>query len=323
MKKYSIILAALVVAGFTSCKGKVEKPDSAKFSWYFNKEYVANQLDLSKVKANPDTIELSDVLCFVADGGADSYVVWPGEAKTDYLKRSLPDSLLDGIKISDKDLDKNGFLDTIYENRVSLKASGVALYTVDAMGRNVKTYSFSSISPVGSPFQMYATSRNYDYELGEYAETVSGPFHIVVIDTQVDLWDPNSSDPKNSTSTSYSIIVQVEKAVNSNTFYRITKASTGAAGSYDLVIDDAKPGVNIIYPKGSNPGKCIITLKVNNCIPKSTDGSIIVVGSSYKWTVDLSTDKTLTLCSQSATADAGSGDPLTKNYTFHAVESAE
>lgn len=307
MKKYSLILATLVVAGFTSCK-EVEAPDSADFSWYFNNEYVANQLDLSKAKANPDTIELSDVLCFVANADADSYVVWTGEPTSDYTKRDLPDSLLN---------------DTL--NNVSKKAAGIALSTVDAMGRNVKTYTFSTISPAGSPFQMYATARNYDYELGDYAETKSGPFPIVVIDTQVDLWDPNSPDPKNSTSTSYSIIIQVEKAAAPGTYFRITKASTGASGSYDLVFDDQEkgPGVHIVYPKGSNPAKCIITLKVNNCIPKSTDGSITVVGLSYKWTVDLSTDKTLTLCSQSAAADAGSGDPLTKDYLFRAEEYSE
>lgn len=303
MKKYSIVLATLVVAGFTSCKDKVEEPESAKFSWYFNKEYTANLLDLSKAEQNPDTIELSDVLCFVANAEADSYVVWPGESASDYTKRNLPDSLLN---------------DTL--NNVSKKAAGIALSTVDAMGRNVKTYSFSSISPVGSPFQMYATSRNYDYELGEYAEAVSGPFPIVVVDTQVDLWDPNSSDPKNSTSASYSIIVQVEKTASPGSYFRITKASTGADGSYDLVFDDQAngPGVHIVFPVGSNPANCIVTLKVNNCIPKSTVGNISPVGVSYKWYVDLSpaAGQTLTLCSQSAVADAGSGDPLTKDYLF-------
>lgn len=308
MKKSSLILATLV-AGFTSCGDKVEKPESADFSWYFNEEYVANQLDLSKASANPDTIELSDVLCFVANSGADSYVVWPGEATSDYTKRDLPDSLLNDSA-----------------NNVSKKAAGVALSTVDAMGRNVKTFSFSTISPAGSPFQMYATARNYDFETGKYAETKSGPYSIVVVDTQVDLWDASDPDPKNSASKNYSIIIQVEKTAPS-TYTRITKASVGAAGYYDFVIEDAengiKPGVTIVYPKGTNPANCIITLKVNNCIPKSTVGTIEPVGASYKWKVDLSTDQTLTLCSQSAAADAGSGDPLTKDYVFHAVEYAE
>ena len=60
MKKYSIFALIALVASLSSCKNKVEEPDTAEFNWYLVEDYNANMLDLSKANANPSTIELSD-----------------------------------------------------------------------------------------------------------------------------------------------------------------------------------------------------------------------------------------------------------------------
>ena len=126
MKKYSIFALIALVASLSSCKNKVEEPDTADFNWYIASDYNANMLDLSKAKANPDTIELSDELIFVAKGtDASSYVVWTGDPGHDFTMRQLPDSLIK---------------DTV--NNVSQRAIGLALSTKDAMGRYYKSYKF-------------------------------------------------------------------------------------------------------------------------------------------------------------------------------------
>jgi len=310
MKKYTFLVLAATIAGFTSCKDKVESPDSADFSWYFKADYDANMQDLSKAPANPDTVELSDQLVFVANStDADTYVVWPGEPSTDYTLRELPDSLVDSAS-----------------NNVSMRASGIALSTVDAMKRYTKTYNYTAISPVGEPFQMYGTSRNYDYELGDYAETKAGPYSIVVVDTQTDLWDPD--DPYNANGAlKYDLTFKVGGK-------RINKTTTGAKGSYTLVYEGESkggidgPGVLITYPVGADASNVELKMKINNCIPVQVSNGTVSEKNSfgiYTWTFDLSGGQTatLTLASQSASPDAKSGDPLTKDYVFVAQEYSE
>lgn len=309
MKKISFLIATTALFGFASCN-KVEEPDSADFSWYYYSDYTSNLLDLTKAEANPDTIELSDQICFVANSNdADSYVIWTGEPGHEYDGRDLVDSLIK---------------DTV--NNVALKAAGVALSSTDGKNRKYKTYTFSNISPVGQPFQMYGTARNYDYTKGEYAEVKVGPYAIVVVDSQVDLW--NSEDPRNSNGeTKYSMNIKVSKGTGKYT--TITKTSEGAKGSYEIVYEDAangvKPGIKITYPTGNDASDCVITFKANNCVPVTEDGTIEYLAKfgTYKWTVDLSSPKIITLKSQSAAEDAKSGDPMTKDYEFSAVEYTE
>ena len=281
MKKYSIFALIALVASLSSCKNKVEEPDTAEFNWYLVEDYNANMLDLSKANANPSTIELSDELVFVAKGtDASAYVVWTGEVGHEYSMRSLPDSLIK---------------DTV--NNVSKKAAGVALASKDGMGRFYKNYNFSTISPAGSPFQMYGTARNYDYEKQDYSEVKAGPYSIEVIDTQTDLW--NAADPYNSGGyQKYSLSFKIGSLISST--------STGAKGSYELIYEDTekgiKPGVCVTYPAGKDPAKASVIFKVNNCIPFVSDGTITysVKFGTYTWNVDLSSPKTLVLASQSA-----------------------
>ena len=282
MKKFGIFaLTVAVIAGLSACKGKVEEPDTAEFNWYLLSDYNANMLDLSKANANPSTIELSDELVFVAKGtDASAYVVWTGEVGHEYSMRELPDSLIK---------------DTV--NNVSKKAMGLALSSKDGLGRYYKNYTFSSISPVGNPFQMYGTARNYDYEKQDYSEIKAGPYSIEVIDTQTDLW--NADDPYNSGGfQKYSLSFKIGSLI-SNT-------STGAKGSYELIYEDVekgiKPGACVTYPAGKDPAKASVIFKVNNCIPFVSDGTITysVKFGTYTWNVDLSSPKTLVLASQSA-----------------------
>ena len=275
MKKYSIaVIAAFVFAGITSCD-PVQEPESADFSWYYYSDYSANMIDLSKANKNPKTIELSDQICFVAnDASANSYVVWTGEPGHVYEERDLSD-----------DLKK----DTV--NNVAKKATGVALSTRDGKGRFLKTYNFSMISPSSAPFKMYCTARNYDYESGEYKEIKAGPYEINVVDTQTDLWDMN--DPYNEGGgRNYAIQFKIGKA-------RIS--STNKTGG-DYEVDYETPGMIVNYNKGLDVTKCEVTLKINNCIPFSDQGTFTynVRNKQYAWTVDLSSPVTLTLASQSA-----------------------
>jgi len=310
MKKYAFIVTAIALAGFTSCGNKVEEPESADFSWYLYSDYSANLLDLSKANENPDTIELSDQICFVAKSAdANSYVVWTGEPGHSFDERELSGELL-------KDTNNN----------VSQKAMGVALSTTDGKGRKIKTYTFSSISEVGNPFQMYCTARNYNYDSGEFSEKKKGPYSIVVVDSQVDLWNP--ADPYGS-NTRYQIVFKVKSPLSPTSFYRINNATSGAAGSYELIFEDTekgiKPGVKIIYPSDGDCSNCELLLTINNCIPICTEGTITYSEKygNYTWKVDLSSPKTLTLKSQSAAEDAKSGDKYTKDYEFTAVPYTE
>ena len=325
MRKYSIaVIAAFVIAGITSCK-HVKEPESADFSWYYYSDYSANMIDLSKASKNPKTIELSDQICFVAnDASANSYVVWTGEPGHAYEDRELSD-----------DLKK----DTV--NNVAKKATGVALSTRDGKGRFMKTYNFNSISPSSSPFQMYCTARNYDYESGEYKEIKAGPYSIEVVDTQTDLWDMN--DPYNEGGgKNYAIQFKIGSK----------KISTTNKTGGDYKVDYETPGIIVTYNKGLDVSKCEITLKVNKCIPFSEQGTFTynVRNKQYAWTVDLTKSPVLTLASQSAVkegylnsyADKAIGDEgvdskgyiaytndksqlvegtqYTKDYTFKAIE---
>lgn len=312
MKKYAFIVTAIALAGFTSCGNKVEEPESADFSWYLYSDYSANLLDLSKANENPDTIELSDQICFVAKSAdANSYVVWTGEPGHSFDERELSGELL-------KDTNNN----------VSQKAMGVALSTTDGKGRKIKTYTFSSISEVGNPFQMYCTARNYNYESGEFSEIKKGPYSIVVVDSQVDLWNPDDLYNANG-ATKYDITVKFLKTGTTNKYSTVNKNSSGAKGSYELVFEDAekgiKPGVKVTYPAGTECSDCQVIIKVNNCIPVSEVGTITYNADfgTYTWKVDLTTPQIITLKSQSAAEDAKSGDKYTKDYEFTAVPYTE
>ena len=311
MKKVSVILL-VCLAAFSSCKPKVQEPDSAEFSWYTSDQYLANMIDLSKAKANPDTIRLTDAIYFVANSTeADSYVVWPGEAGFNLDGRDLPDSLKG---------------DTV--NNVSAKSRGVVLSTLEA-GRYVAKYSFSKISEKDKPYIMYGTARNYNYKTGEFKEAKSKGYPLVVIDDQVDLW---GSDPYATNATDYRIIVKAwakgKKKMVKGTF-EVT---------YEDVDAGIQPGVTMKFKTEegiTDLDSCQFIFKANNCIPvidgvseipeKKTAGCPIYLSTSgavhlYYWSVNLSSGPaTLTLKSQSAADDAKSGDPLTKDYFIKAV----
>ncbi|MCQ2607401.1 MAG: hypothetical protein MJ197_01770 [Bacteroidales bacterium] len=308
MKKSSFLVLALAVASFTSCK-HVEEPDNADFAWYLNSDYSANLLDLSKANECPYTIELSDQICFVAKSAdANSYVVWAGDPGHTFDGRNLADSLLK---------------DTV--NNASFRSAGTALSATDGKGRKYKTYKYSAISPVGEPFQVYCTARNYDYKKGEYAEKVYGPKSIVVVDSKVDLW--NDADPYNSAGPSTYDITIIYK--NGSKQATITNKSTGKNGSYELVYEKegVTPGVKITMPKGI-PTSAVtkINIKAGNCILFTEEGLVPVNAKKvYGWTPDFSssTKATVYLKSQSAAEDAKPGDPYTKGYEFTVVEYAE
>ncbi len=307
MKKSSFLVLALALASFTSCK-HVEEPENADFSWYLYSDYSANLLDLSKANENPDTIELSDQICFVAKSAdANTYVVWAGDPGHTFEGRNLADSLLK---------------DTV--NNSSYKSVGTALSATDGKGRKYKTYKYSAISGVGEPFQIYCTARNYDYSKGEYAEKVYGPKSIVVVDSKVDLW--NDADPYNASGTStYSISVIFTKG--SKPAY-INEKSTGASGSYELVYEKegVMPGVKITLPKGlTKDAISQIRIKAGNCIAFTEDGILPASNKQYTWTPDFSaSDKAVVyLKSQSAAEDAKPGDVYTKGYEFTVVEYTE
>ena len=303
MKKVSVILL-VCLAAFSSCKNrKVQEPDSAEFSWYTSDQYLANMIDLSKAKANPDTIRLTDAIYFVANSTeADSYVVWPGEAGFNIDGRDLPDSLKG---------------DTV--NNVSAKSRGVVLSTLEA-GRYVAKYSFSKISEKDKPYIMYGTARNYNYKTGEFKEVKSKGYPLVVIDDQVDLW---GSDPYATNATDYRIIVKAwAKGLSKPKMIK---------GSFEVTYEDVdagiQPGVTMKFKTAdgiTDLDSCQFVFKANNCIPVITDGSIKLNTSGavhlYYWSVNLSNGPvTLTLKSQSAAEDAKSGDPLTKDYFIKAV----
>lgn len=302
MKKVSVILL-VCLAAFSSCKNKVKEPDSADFSWYTSDQYLANMIDLSKAKANPDTIRLTDAIYFVANStDADSYVVWPGEAGFNLDGRDLPDSLKG---------------DTV--NNVSAKSHGVVLSTLEA-GRYVAKYSFSKISEKDKPYVMYGTARNYNYKTGEYKESTSKGYPLVVIDDQVDLW---GSDPYATNATDYRIIVKA--------WAKDLAKPKMVKGTFEVTYEDVdagiQPGVTMKFKTAdgiSDLDSCQFVFKANNCIPVITEGSIKLNTSGavhlYYWTVNLSKGPvTLTLKSQSAADDAKSGDPLTKDYFIKAV----
>ena len=302
MKKVSVILL-VCLAAFSSCKNKVKEPDSADFSWYTSDQYLANMIDLSKAKANPDTIRLTDAIYFVANStDADSYVVWPGEAGFNIDGRDLPDSLKG---------------DTV--NNVSAKSHGVVLSTLEA-GRYVAKYSFSKISEKDKPYVMYGTARNYNYKTGEYKESTSKGYPLVVIDDQVDLW---GSDPYATNATDYRIIVKA--------WAKDLAKPKMVKGTFEVTYEDVdagiQPGVTMKFKTAdgiSDLDSCQFVFKANNCIPVVTEGSIKLSTSGavhlYYWTVNLSKGPvTLTLKSQSAADDAKSGDPLTKDYFIKAV----
>lgn len=302
MKKVSVILL-VCLAAFSSCKPKVQEPDSAEFSWYTSDQYLANMIDLSKAKANPDTIRLTDAIYFVANSTeADSYVVWPGEAGFNIEGRDLPDSLKG---------------DTV--NNVSAKSRGIVLSTLEA-GRYVAKYSFSKISEKDKPYVMYGTARNYNYKTGEFKEIQSKGYPLVVIDDQVDLW---GSDPYATNATDYRIIVKAwAKGLSKPKMVK---------GSFEVTYEDVdagiQPGVTMKFKTAdgiTDLDSCQFVFKANNCIPVITDGSIKLSTSGavhlYYWSVNLSNGPvTLTLKSQSAAEDAKSGDPLTKDYFIKAV----
>lgn len=303
MKKVSVILL-VCLAAFSSCKNKVKEPDSADFSWYTSDQYLANMIDLSKAKANPDTIRLTDAIYFVANStDADSYVVWPGEAGFNIDGRDLPDSLKG---------------DTV--NNVSAKSHGVVLSTLEA-GRYVAKYSFSKISEKDKPYVMYGTARNYNYKTGEYKESTSKGYPLVVIDDQVDLW---GSDPYATNATDYRIIVKAWAK-------GYTPKPKMIKGTFEVTYEDVdagiQPGVTMKFKTAdgiTDLDSCQFVFKANNCIPVVTEGSIKLNTSGavhlYYWTVNLSKGPvTLTLKSQSAADDAKSGDPLTKDYFIKAV----
>ena len=302
MKKVSVILL-VCLAAFSSCKNKVKEPDSADFSWYTSDQYLANMIDLSKAKANPDTIRLTDAIYFVANStDADSYVAWSGEAGFNIDGRDLPDSLKG---------------DTV--NNVSAKSHGVVLSTLEA-GRYVAKYSFSKISEKDKPYVMYGTARNYNYKTGEYKESTSKGYPLVVIDDQVDLW---GSDPYATNATDYRIIVKA--------WAKDLAKPKMVKGTFEVTYEDVdagiQPGVTMKFKTAdgiSDLDSCQFVFKANNCIPVVTEGSIKLSTSGavhlYYWTVNLSKGPvTLTLKSQSAADDAKSGDPLTKDYFIKAV----
>ena len=334
MKKYCIIVFAVCsLAGITSCK-HVKEPESADFSWYYYSDYSENMIDLSKVdkdKKNPSKIELSDQICFIANGAdANSYVVWPGEPGHMYEERDLSDELKK---------------DTV--NNVAKKATGIALSTRDGKGRYMKSYKYSVISPSGNPFHLYCTARNYDYESGEYKEIKAGPYSLEVVDTKTDLW--NVDDPYNLSkkSTDYAIGFMVDGKV-----LKKYGEENSKYGTYE--ISDDIVGIIAHYKKGLDASKCEIILKINKCIPFSDNGTFKynVKNQQYSWTVDLTSPVVLTLGSQSSVAEGylssyankAVGDEgvdskgyteypndktkivkpeYTKDYTFKAVENAE
>ena len=301
MKKLSVILFFCVVA-FCSCKHKVKEPGNADFSWYTADQYIANMIDLSKAKANPDTIKLTDAIYFVANStDADSYVIWPGEAGFTIDGRELPDSLKG---------------DTV--NRVGSKSRGIVLSTLE-VGRYVAKYSFSKISEKDKPYIMYCTARNYDYKSGEYSEIQSQGHPLVVVDDQVDLW---GDDPYVTNATDYRIIVKAwAKGLSKPKMVK---------GTYEVTYEDVdagvQPGVTMKFNKSDgieDLDSCQFVFKANNCIPVITEGSIKLNTSGavhlYYWSVNLSNGPVkLTLKSQSAAEDAKSGDPLTKDYFIKA-----
>ena len=288
MKKYSIFALIALVVSLSSCKSKVEDPDTAEFNWYFISDYEANMMDLNQIpkeRVNPELIELSDELVFVAKGTtATAYVVWTGDPGHDYTMRNLPDSLLK---------------DTL--NHVSDRATGIALSSKDAMGRYYKTYKFKKISPVDKPYQMYCTARNYDYEAQDYSEKKVGPFPVSAVDSQTDLW--NSDDPYSLNGTqTYSLSF----SFGPSPLALVNNRSTGASGSYELIYEDTekgvKPGVTVTYPAGKDVKTASVNFKAGNCIPFVEDGTLTysVKFKSYTWKVDLSSPKSLILASQSA-----------------------
>ncbi len=310
MKRYSLIFIALLF-GVSACKDKVEEPESADFSWYLSSDYLANQIDLSKANANPDTVRLSDQLYFVASSAdANSYVVWTGEPGCKFEERNLADSLI-------KDTN----------NHVADKAKGLALATTDPKGRKIATYTYKAISEVGNPYMVYCTARNYDYKSGEYSEVTSKGFPIVVIDDQVDLW---GSDPYISNATDYRIICKAWGKSGSK--YKMI--SSGAGKGYEVIYEDPKagiePGLVMTFSKSSgveNLDSCQLVFKANNCIPIFPEGATWSYNTAgaialYYWSVNLTGSEEnpvkLTLKSQSAAADAKSGDPLTKDYWISA-----
>ena len=283
MKKYSIFaLTIAVVASLSSCKNKVEEPDTADFNWYLLSDYEKNIMDLTKANADPETIELSNEIVFVAKGTeASSYVIWTGEDGHDFAMRNLPDSLIK---------------DTV--NNVSKKASGIALSSKDAMGRYYKTYNFSNISPA-SGFQMFGTARNYDYEKQDYSEIKSSSRKIIVVDTQTDFWAAVDADE--SQKAKYDLSFKFGKTY-------VQKESVGENGSYEYVYESVengtKPGVVVTCPKGKNATKVVVLFSPNNCIPFVEDGEIEYLGSKrYRWTVNLTSPKKLLLASQSSVED--------------------
>ncbi|MCQ2959152.1 MAG: hypothetical protein MJ198_03070 [Bacteroidales bacterium] len=298
MKKYCIAIAA-VMFGLSSCK-HVQEPESADFAWYLKADYEKNILDLSKANANPSTIELSDVLYFVAKSNdANSYVVWTGEPGHNYLER---------------DLTKEQIKDTV--NNAGLRATGLALSSKSGLGNYYKTYNYSTISEVGNPFQVYCTARNYDYETGEYAEVKAGPFSITVIDTQTDLWD--DSDPYNSAgATNYDITFKFGSK-------KVNKSTSGKNGSYEIIYESegTKPGIKVTYPKGAPTTGANVIFKAKNCIPFSENGTMTynVKFGTYTWEVDLSSPQILVLASQSAVA-AGYADYMNLSVGDEGVDS--
>lgn len=311
MKKYSFIVVAALLAGFTSCNNKVEEPESADFAWYISDDFFANAMDLSKItNVCPDTIEMSDQICFVANSSdASSYVVWTGDSSHNFLERDL-----------------NSELASAEKNNVKYRASGLALTSKDAMGRYYKAYNYSQISPAGTPFEIYVTARNYDWEKEDFAEIKAGPKKIVVVDTQVDLWNP--VDPYNKeTSGKYDITIKVPRSSdpsskNYNKYRFVTNTSTGAEGSYEIVAE--KPGIVVTYPKGGDITRAVVIIHANNCRMFSSAGSMIVNEyGNYEWTVDLSQEQKITLASQSSSATSEeTKDAYTKDYFFSAVEYA-
>ena len=282
MKKYSIFALIALVASLSSCKNKVEEPDTADFNWYLLADYEANIMDLTKATADPEIVELSNEIVFVAKGtDASSYVVWTGESGHDFAMRNLPDSLIK---------------DTV--NNVSKKASGIALSSKDAMGRYYKTYNFSSISPA-SGFQMFGTARNYDYDLQDYSEIKSGSRKIVVVDTQTDFWA--AVDANESQKAKYDLSFKFGKTY-------VQKESVGINGSFKYIEEDVekgiKPGVEVTCPKGKNASNVAVLFSPNNCIPFVESGTIEYLGSQrYRWTVDLTSPQKLLLASQSSVED--------------------
>ena len=308
MKKVNVILL-VCLAAFSSCKNKVKEPESADFSWYTADQYLANMIDLSKAKANPDTVKLTDDVYFVANTtDATSYVVWPGEDGYTLEGRELADSLKG---------------DTV--NWVSTKSKGIVLSTLEA-GRYVAKYSFSNISEKGHPYMMYGTARNYDYKSGEFVEIQTKAYPLVVIDDQTDLW---GDDPYAANATDYRIIAKAwaKSALNKKGVVTPQMVKGTFVVTYEDEEKGIQPGVTMKFSKAAGVDdldSCQFVFKANNCIPVITEGSIKLSTSGsvhlYYWSVNLSNDHvaTLTLKSQSAEEDAKSGDPMTKDYFIKA-----